>query len=48
MTSHAQNPLRNLLNRSEIKDKASVRYVISIFSAVVFLGWLILELTLGF
>ncbi len=48
MASHAQNPLKNLLNRSEIKNKASVRYAISICSAVVFLGWLILELTLGF
>ncbi|GIW34767.1 hypothetical protein [Meiothermus sp.] len=48
MTSHAQNPLKNLLNRDEIKPKASARYVVSIFSAVVFLGWLVLEMILGF
>lgn len=48
MTSQAQNPLKNLLNRREIKNKASVRYAISICSAVIFLGWLILELTLSF
>ncbi|WP_299428001.1 hypothetical protein [uncultured Meiothermus sp.] len=47
MTGRAQKTLKNLLNHSEIKGKASVRHTISIFSAVIFLGWLILELTLG-
>lgn len=48
MTNHAQNPFKNLLNSTEIKDKAPVRYAVSIFSAVVFLGWLVLELILDF
>lgn len=47
MTSHAHNPLKNLLSRNESKDTSSLRYTISVFSALLFLGWLILELTLG-
>lgn len=47
MTGRAQNPFKSLLNRSETKDKASVRYAIAISSALFFLGWLILELTLS-
>lgn len=47
MTSRAHNPLKSLLNRSESKDKTSLRYTISVFSALFFLGWLVLELTLS-
>ncbi len=48
MTSHAHNTFKSLLNRSAIKDKAPVRYRVAVFSAVLFLGWLILELTQAF
>lgn len=47
MTSHARNSLKNLRLPRELKDKGLVRYVVSIVSALLFLGWLILELTLG-
>ncbi|MCS7068527.1 MAG: hypothetical protein N2Z75_04930 [Meiothermus sp.] len=48
MTGQAKNPLKNLRLPTEIKDRSLVRYVTSIVSALLFLGWLILELTLGF
>ncbi len=48
MTRPAHNPLENLPERNEIKDKAPVRYRVAVFSALLFLGWLILELTQGF
>ncbi len=47
MTSRTHNPLKSLLSRSESKYKTSLRYTISVFSALLFLGWLILELTLS-
>jgi|GEM_PF-6559303 hypothetical protein len=48
MISPAHNPLERLLGRSEIKNKAPVRYRVAVFSAMLFLGWLILELTQAF
>ncbi len=47
MTSHARNPFKNLRLPTELKDKSLVRYAVSIVSALLFLGWLLLELTLG-
>lgn len=44
MTS--RNP-KSIFGRSAA-DKTSVRYTIAVFSAVFFLGWLILELTQAF
>ncbi len=47
MTSQPRNPLENLRLPTELKDKGLVRYFVSLVSALLFLGWLILELTLG-
>jgi hypothetical protein len=44
MTSPAHNPFKSPLDRREIKDNAPVRYRVAVFSAVLFLGWLVLEL----
>lgn len=48
MTSPAHNPLERLADHREIKDRTPLRYRVAVLSAVLFLGWLILELTQAF
>jgi hypothetical protein len=47
MASRNPNLLKSIFGRSAA-DKTSVRYAIAVFSAVFFLGWLVLELTQAF
>lgn len=48
MIRPTHNPLEHLHEHSRFEEKASIRYRVAVLSAVLFLGWLILELTLAF